>query len=109
MKCKKCGKTLKTIEATETTASTELVFKDGIYIPVVTIFDIESLVCPYCQEPIEKKIPISDNLRVVHLSGIHKSVLIDLQDIPFDTKAIEWMEKLPKKIRFKQEKKEGLV
>jgi len=110
--CPKCGEELPEIQGWDVTGDARLLFskKRGKYILCIAILDIERFPCPKCDT--ELKTEWLDNHRNKHLlavnpSGLYKTFIVDLQDLPFDVAYAEFDEKLPKLIGLEsKEKKE---
>lgn len=104
LKCPSCKHELKTIDGEDVTANYKLVFsqKRGTYIPHSTILAIDRFVCPHCGEELPSSLfesQMDKNIVAVQPRGDYKTILIDLQEIPFDIKNAELYDKLPKTIK----------
>ena len=111
-KCPRCGEELPEIKCDQTIAFTTYTFskKRGKYIPYIDVMDVERPHCPKCNSEIPSqwfRSHIDDYLRVINLSGTHKQCVIDLQELPFNVKYVEFGEELPLTITIKKDEKDN--
>lgn len=108
LKCPKCKQELITITGIYPTATYTLEFhkKLGKYIRHSAVLDVEDFACSHCGFNLPSDFyerAIEKNLVAVKLDGLHKTVLLDFGDIPFDIDYAELCDKLPREVNVKKQ------
>lgn len=96
MKCPKCGEGLPVIEIEHTIVHSYLALmkKDNKYIPGIEIMDYGVFRCSHCGAVLdESEIDIDYERYLLRPWGDKKRVIVSREELPFDVKAIEEMEK----------------
>ena len=108
--CPKCRAKLETITPTIVESSHKLAFSKtlGKYVPHYVVFNAEEFRCPVCgftlpDKWISKK--TDKNLVSISVSGIHKTLVVDKRDLPYNVQLAEAFDKLPKTIESAKKRK----
>jgi hypothetical protein len=112
LRCPTCGESLTEITIDDVEADASYVFSEerGKYILYTSVLDYLGFNCPKCNSEISiesLKDHIDKSLVIFRPSGIHKPVQIDLQELPFDTKSIEYQETLYETISTENDEKDS--
>jgi len=111
-RCPSCGETLPEIIGYNVYATASYAFskKRGKYILYTSVMDIERFNCPKCNSEIPNEWLNNHedkSLVAVQPSGLYKPFIIDLQELPFNTKYAEFYESLPQTFTIKNDEKDS--
>ena len=102
--CPNCKAKLETLTPTKVDSSHRLAFSKtlGKYVPHYVIVNAEEFSCPTCGFTLPDKW-INDktdkNLVSISVSGIHKTLVVDKRDLPYNVQLAEAFDKLPKPVK----------
>ena len=99
--CPDCKAKLETLTPTKVDSSHRLAFSKtlGKYVPHYVVFNAEEFRCPACGFNLPEKWineKTDKNLVSISVSGIHKTLVVDKRDLPYNVQLAEAFYKLPK-------------
>ena len=99
--CPDCKAKLETLTPTKVDSSHRLAFSKtlGKYVPHYVAFNAEEFRCPACGFTLPDKWineKTDKNLVSISVSGIHKTLVVDKRDLPYNVQLAEAFYKLPK-------------
>ena len=99
--CPDCKAKLETLTPTKVDSSHRLAFSKtlGKYVPHYVVFNAEEFRCPACGFNLPEKWineKTDKNLVSISVSGIHKTLVVDKRDLPYNVQLAEAFDKLPK-------------
>ena len=99
--CPNCKAKLETLTPTKVDSSHRLAFSKtlGKYVPHYVVFNAEEFRCPACGFNLPEKWineKTDKNLVSISVSGIHKTLVVDKRDLPYNVQLAEAFYKLPK-------------
>jgi hypothetical protein len=107
--CPNCKAKLETITPTIVESSHKLAFSKtlGKYVPHYVVFNAEEFRCPACGFALPDKWineKTDKNLVSISVAGIHKTLVVDKRDLPYNVQLAEAFDKLPKAIKIAEKK-----
>jgi len=102
--CPICKAKLETLTSTEVDSSHKLAFSKtlGKYVPHYVVFNAEEFRCPACGFALPDKWineKTDKNLVSISVAGIHKTLVVDKRDLPYNVQLAEAFDKLPKPVK----------